>query len=412
MISSVSTTLCSSWIPASATRMRRTPSKWNGLVTTPTVRMPISFAQCATTGAAPVPVPPPMPAVTKTMWAPARWSRISSTTSSAAARPTSGCEPAPSPSVTCTPIWMMRSTLDRVSACASVLATTKSQPTKPAVTMLLTALPPAPPTPNTVIRGLSSLMSGIFRLIVMAASPERGRERRRVRPVRRRPARSHDGQSLLEAFAKPSSHPREIAFGPRHERSRAPRFDLFEMRHLRIDQKPGRDRERRAFGGFGQAGDAERTADPHPASEDAGGDLGQARELARSSGQHHARARVRRERRSGETVAHHLQNLLDPWADDAYQRRARDDVRRLALVLADRRHGDHVAIVRRAADGAAVQRLDPFGIDDLGGQAAGELRRRRARTARPHRARPPWLRRRGGSARPRASGCGRPRRRS
>jgi len=40
-------------------------------------------------------------------------------------------------------------------------------------------------------------MSGIFRLIVMAASPERRRERRRVRPVRRRPARSHDGQNPL-----------------------------------------------------------------------------------------------------------------------------------------------------------------------------------------------------------------------
>ena len=36
--------------------------------------------------------------------------------------------------------------------------------------MLLTALPPAPPTPNTVIFGFSSLISGIFRLIVMASS--------------------------------------------------------------------------------------------------------------------------------------------------------------------------------------------------------------------------------------------------
>ena len=34
-------------------------------MTTPTVRMPISRAQRAMTGAAPVPVPPPMPAVTK-----------------------------------------------------------------------------------------------------------------------------------------------------------------------------------------------------------------------------------------------------------------------------------------------------------------------------------------------------------
>ena len=35
--------------------------------------------------------------------------------------------------------------------------------------MLLTALPPAPPTPNTVIRGLSSVRSGTLRLIVMVA---------------------------------------------------------------------------------------------------------------------------------------------------------------------------------------------------------------------------------------------------
>ena len=57
--------------PGSATRMRRWPSNWNGLVTTPTVRMPCSRAARAMTGAAPVPVPPPMPAVTKTMCEPA-----------------------------------------------------------------------------------------------------------------------------------------------------------------------------------------------------------------------------------------------------------------------------------------------------------------------------------------------------
>jgi hypothetical protein len=72
MMISVSTTFCSSAMPPSASRMRRPPSNWNGLVTTPTVNMPISRAIRATTGAAPVPVPPPMPAVTNTMWAPAR----------------------------------------------------------------------------------------------------------------------------------------------------------------------------------------------------------------------------------------------------------------------------------------------------------------------------------------------------
>ena len=43
-------------------------SKEKGLVTMPTVRMPRSCATSATTGAAPVPVPPPIPAVMKTIW--------------------------------------------------------------------------------------------------------------------------------------------------------------------------------------------------------------------------------------------------------------------------------------------------------------------------------------------------------
>ena len=42
------------------------PSKLKGYVTTPTVRMPLSLESCATTGAAPVPVPPPIPAVMNT----------------------------------------------------------------------------------------------------------------------------------------------------------------------------------------------------------------------------------------------------------------------------------------------------------------------------------------------------------
>ena len=67
MIISVSTSFASSSMPSCAARMRRGPSKSNGLVTTPTVKMPCSRAARAITGAAPVPVPPPMPAVTKAM---------------------------------------------------------------------------------------------------------------------------------------------------------------------------------------------------------------------------------------------------------------------------------------------------------------------------------------------------------
>src|SRR5499427_9017227 len=128
---------------------------------------------------------------------------------------------------------MMRSDFDIVSACASVLATTKSTPCSPAVIMLLTAFPPAPPTPNTVIRGFNSRMSGIFRLIVMAASPECGRENPQIWPVRHRPAWFLERGSL-EALAEPSSDPCQISVGSGHRRPQAPRLELFEMGELRI----------------------------------------------------------------------------------------------------------------------------------------------------------------------------------
>jgi hypothetical protein len=72
IVISVSTAFSSRSMPSSANRRRRLPSKRNGLVTTPTVSAPISRATCAMIGAAPVPVPPPMPAVTNTMSAPAQ----------------------------------------------------------------------------------------------------------------------------------------------------------------------------------------------------------------------------------------------------------------------------------------------------------------------------------------------------
>ena len=63
----VSTSSESAWMPTLAASERLVPSKPNGLVMTPTVSAPISRAMRATTGAAPVPVPPPSPAVMKTM---------------------------------------------------------------------------------------------------------------------------------------------------------------------------------------------------------------------------------------------------------------------------------------------------------------------------------------------------------
>ena len=66
----VSTSSRSCAMPVSAWLARRRPSKVNGRVTTPMVSAPRPLAIRATTGAPPVPVPPPSPAVTKTMSAP------------------------------------------------------------------------------------------------------------------------------------------------------------------------------------------------------------------------------------------------------------------------------------------------------------------------------------------------------
>ena len=84
-------------MPSSAFCARAMPSNANGRVTMAVVRIPDSLASPAITGAAPVPVPPPIPAVMKTMSTPCRRSAISSRLSSAASLPTSGFPPAPSP---------------------------------------------------------------------------------------------------------------------------------------------------------------------------------------------------------------------------------------------------------------------------------------------------------------------------
>ncbi len=64
------------FIPSSDALKRFLPSKVKGLVTTATVSAPISRATSATIGAAPVPVPPPIPAVMKTMSAPSSTSAM------------------------------------------------------------------------------------------------------------------------------------------------------------------------------------------------------------------------------------------------------------------------------------------------------------------------------------------------
>ena len=140
-----------SLMPCSAIFALFFASKLNGLVTIPTTSAPSSRPILATTGAPPVPVPPPMPAVTKIMSLPAKCSRISSAFSSAASLPISGLPPAPSPLVDSLPTCNLIDAAFLDKAWASVLAAMKSTPDNPRCIMLLIAFPPPPPTPITRI---------------------------------------------------------------------------------------------------------------------------------------------------------------------------------------------------------------------------------------------------------------------
>ena len=105
MMRRLSTFFSSSWMPSTALDWDSLPSFLNGMVTTATVRMPRSFAILAMTGEAPVPVPPPMPAVIKSISVPlsSTLAAISSCDSRAALRPSTGSVPAPRP---LEPIWI------------------------------------------------------------------------------------------------------------------------------------------------------------------------------------------------------------------------------------------------------------------------------------------------------------------
>jgi hypothetical protein len=149
----VSTSRERSSTPRSAASARRVPSNENGLVTTPTVRAPSSRAIRATTGAAPVPVPPPDPQVMNTMSAPLMSAFRASCSSRADWRPRSGLAPAPRPRVSCGPMWSVSCACDDWSDCTSVLTAMKSTPSTPASIIRLTALTPAPPTPTTFRTG-------------------------------------------------------------------------------------------------------------------------------------------------------------------------------------------------------------------------------------------------------------------
>jgi len=127
------------------------PSKANGFVTTATVKAPRSLAACAIIGAEPVPVPPPRPAVTKTMSAPRSACSILSLSSMAAFSPISGFPPAPSPFVILDPIPSLISAFERPRSCKSVFTAMNCTFFNPAIIIRFTAFEPPPPVPITLI---------------------------------------------------------------------------------------------------------------------------------------------------------------------------------------------------------------------------------------------------------------------
>ena len=92
------------FVPISALILLFLPSKVNGFVTIPTVKIFISFASSAITGIAPVPVPPPIPAVKNSISVFSNIFLICSLLSRAAFSPIISFAPAPKPFVVCFPI--------------------------------------------------------------------------------------------------------------------------------------------------------------------------------------------------------------------------------------------------------------------------------------------------------------------
>mmetsp|Transcript_2584 Transcript_2584/g.3965 ORF Transcript_2584/g.3965 Transcript_2584/m.3965 type:complete len:258 (-) Transcript_2584:382-1155(-) len=158
----VSTCFCNSSMASSACLIRFLPSKLNGLVTTPTVKHPqSSLATSATNGEAPLPVPPPIPAVQNTRSAPLQMRLMSEMFSMAAPFPTSGLPPAPNPRVVLRPMFRVFGARERVRAWASVLMAQNDTPSILVSIMRFTAFPPPPPTPSTLItQGLPNPPSG------------------------------------------------------------------------------------------------------------------------------------------------------------------------------------------------------------------------------------------------------------
>src|SRR5579872_3818469 len=232
---------------------------------------------------------------------------------------------------------MRRSARFWASACASVLVTTKSTPSRLDRIMLLTALPPAPPTPTTVMRGRSSGSVGLGTLSAIAMLPY---------------LRSFISWARSEILFEPQSHAAEE---PRGRRGfAAPAADRLAGRQKGVHEQAGAGRERRSGDRVGEAVDAHGFAHAHLLVEDQGGEIAHAGELRGAAGQHDPTPREIVEAARLQTRADELEGLLDARLDYAGEDRLRHRVRVRMVFLADQRHVDHLALVGRRGERAAV----------------------------------------------------------
>src|SRR6266568_4626941 len=294
----VSTCLRISAMPISACRMRLRPSNRKGFVTMPMVRAPKSRAIWEIIGAAPVPVPPPMPRVSFL------------------------------------PICTFTSALLLSRACASVFTEMNSTPWSPSSTMRFRALPPPPPTPTTFIRAFCDTVSSSSK--IMAPSGDRSEEV--LQPTLQRSEPPLDARTLDQRAAGHAA----LRQSPRRVQHQAHRHRVPRRLHA-VDEprdallrRPGpyRDRERLA------------RQLHHP---------GQVRRPAR---QHYpGRQPSAPVPRPLELALRQLENLVHPLVDDVGQQLAR----RLPRPLARRgRQIDHLRRVHQRLVRHAMSLLQAF----------------------------------------------------
>jgi hypothetical protein len=151
-------------MPWSAWFLRTMPSKSKGRVTTPPrgARGSNSRAIWATTGAEPVPVPPPMPAVIKTMSAPVMTSNNAVPAFFGGLTAQHGVAADAQPFRDAfAQLKPHRRFVPAQGLAESVLAVMNSTWESPASIMRLTALPPAPPSPMILMDAGCSLKSSL-----------------------------------------------------------------------------------------------------------------------------------------------------------------------------------------------------------------------------------------------------------